>query len=472
MTNQFPENPSDYSLLEKVVDFSERRLHDLHYGSTDLRNLTLVYDYLKLIRDGKKSPMAARLERFRFIKISGKRYVLTNTANEFLDKFKRDDSVKDYLLVVYFLYKNIILERGIKNNEIFHNIDFILDKVKDFNIENLHQIRFLQQIFNSETTINNFVKLSGEEKKEFEKQFENLREEFEKTYNLIHSKLEKITKKGEKIQTIPYIKRNFNFHQNGKWENVLDFISDGGFQKDAWVKIQDTIKAHILLKTIQKMRDEGYEKNWKLDELYSEFQNNLSKDSFKSVLQLESDIQINPDGTYCLLANAILLEEAEKEVERELEEIEIKIPEEKIDNIIKKQFKEYSKSTDIKRVRISGERTPRDIKLSLEVRRLYNYSCQICGTQIKKAGWSPNMKRKEEFKFLYAETGHIKQVGKSVENDVPWNMLCLCPNCHKKLDYGAYKIIFDRNGKAIRVKDIIEKKDLSITLKHDVIKID
>jgi hypothetical protein len=470
MPNQFPQNPSDYPLLERVIDFSERRLHDLHYGSTDLRNLTLVFDHLKSIKEGKQSGMASRLERFRFIKKLGNRYILTNTANEFLAKFKRDNIPKIYIQAVYFLYKNIILERGVKNNEMFHNIEFLLNKVRNFNIESLGQIEFFQQIFNSETTINNFINLSENEQKEFKIQFEKLRREFKQTYDTIHRQLARTTK-GQKIQTVPYIKRTFNFHQNGKWENVLDFISDGEFQKDAWVKIQGTIKAHILLKTLQKMREEGYEKNWKLDELHTQFQNNLSKSVFERLLQLEQDIQKNSDGTYCLLTTPIPLEEAEERAEKELEEEEKDIPNEELDKRILKIFQNYSKNINIKRVHVEGEKTPRDIKTSLAIRRLYDYTCQVCNTQIKKSGWRSDMKRKEAFKFLYAETAHIKKVGRTVENDVPSNMLCLCPNCHKKLDYGAYKIIFDDKDKAKAVKDIIENKELSLTLKHDVIKI-
>jgi putative restriction endonuclease len=57
------------------------------------------------------------------------------------------------------------------------------------------------------------------------------------------------------------------------------------------------------------------------------------------------------------------------------------------------------------------------------VKRLHDFACQICGTRLlTMAG-------------VYAETCHIKPLGSPHNGpDVPENILCLCPNCHVRLD--------------------------------------
>jgi putative restriction endonuclease len=57
------------------------------------------------------------------------------------------------------------------------------------------------------------------------------------------------------------------------------------------------------------------------------------------------------------------------------------------------------------------------------VKRLHDFTCQICGTRlVTPAG-------------AYAETCHIKPLGRPHNGpDVPENILCLCPNCHVLLD--------------------------------------
>ena len=69
----------------------------------------------------------------------------------------------------------------------------------------------------------------------------------------------------------------------------------------------------------------------------------------------------------------------------------------------------------------------RDTKIAMRVKNLHNHECQLCDKIIKL----PNGRR-------YAEAHHIKPLGSPHGGpDVAGNILCLCPNHHAELDYGA-----------------------------------
>jgi putative restriction endonuclease len=57
------------------------------------------------------------------------------------------------------------------------------------------------------------------------------------------------------------------------------------------------------------------------------------------------------------------------------------------------------------------------------VKRLHDFTCQICGARL------------ETMAGAYAEACHIKPLGRPHNGpDVPEDILCLCPNCHVLLD--------------------------------------
>jgi len=74
----------------------------------------------------------------------------------------------------------------------------------------------------------------------------------------------------------------------------------------------------------------------------------------------------------------------------------------------------------------------RDTKKAREIKKLYQYECQICGISLNtKAG-------------KYAEGAHIKPLGKPHDgDDNSDNILCLCPNHHVMLDKGSFSIADD-----------------------------
>jgi len=72
----------------------------------------------------------------------------------------------------------------------------------------------------------------------------------------------------------------------------------------------------------------------------------------------------------------------------------------------------------------------RDTAIARRVKYLHNSKCQVCGDTIKL-----------NTDVFYAEAHHIRPLGgKHKGPDVIENIICVCPNHHVLLDYGALKI--------------------------------
>ncbi|MGD0036676.1 MAG: HNH endonuclease [Bacteroidota bacterium] len=79
---------------------------------------------------------------------------------------------------------------------------------------------------------------------------------------------------------------------------------------------------------------------------------------------------------------------------------------------------------------IIEERIIRDTKISIEIKKLYQYRCQLCNYRIEYGNGQ-----------YYAESHHIKPLGSPHNGpDSRDNILCVCPNCHAKLDLGAIEL--------------------------------
>lgn len=71
----------------------------------------------------------------------------------------------------------------------------------------------------------------------------------------------------------------------------------------------------------------------------------------------------------------------------------------------------------------------RDTKVTNEIKRLYNYECQVCGLVIAAKNGR------------YAEGAHVKGLGKPHNgSDTTNNVVCLCPNHHVMFDKGLFSI--------------------------------
>lgn len=86
--------------------------------------------------------------------------------------------------------------------------------------------------------------------------------------------------------------------------------------------------------------------------------------------------------------------------------------------------------------RVTGmvSRVVRDTKLVRQVKALHNQTCQLCGLRLKL---SPGR--------FYSEGHHLRPLGKPHNGpDRISNIICVCPNCHVKLDYRTTRISYDK----------------------------
>lgn len=75
-------------------------------------------------------------------------------------------------------------------------------------------------------------------------------------------------------------------------------------------------------------------------------------------------------------------------------------------------------------------RIVRDTPLARRIKKLHNNKCQVCSRTLTLFGGES-----------YAEAHHIKPLGSVHQGpDVAKNIICVCPNCHAQLDYGAIKL--------------------------------
>jgi putative restriction endonuclease len=85
------------------------------------------------------------------------------------------------------------------------------------------------------------------------------------------------------------------------------------------------------------------------------------------------------------------------------------------------------------RVAQTIQRIVRDTAITREVKRIYDYTCQICRISLPTP-IAP-----------YAEAAHIRPLGRPHNGkDAMNNVLCLCPNDHVLFDFGAITIIPER----------------------------
>lgn len=82
-----------------------------------------------------------------------------------------------------------------------------------------------------------------------------------------------------------------------------------------------------------------------------------------------------------------------------------------------------------KRIETTVLRVVRDTKVGKQMKRMYDYRCQVCGERLECEGGP------------YAEAAHIRPLGRPHNGpDVLDNLLCLCPNHHVLFDNGALTV--------------------------------
>jgi len=96
------------------------------------------------------------------------------------------------------------------------------------------------------------------------------------------------------------------------------------------------------------------------------------------------------------------------------------------------------------------ERLLRNSALAQRLKKMYDWTCQMCGTRIE----SPT--------GPYAEAAHIKPLGRPDDGpDVEANILCLCPNHHKLLDSGGVVVLRDW-----RVMHVVDGRETGVLTRN------
>ncbi|MDG9720398.1 YDG/SRA domain-containing protein [Streptomyces sp. DH24] len=104
---------------------------------------------------------------------------------------------------------------------------------------------------------------------------------------------------------------------------------------------------------------------------------------------------------------------------------------------------------------VQVRRLVRDTAAVRRIKSLYEGECQLCGLRLEGPDGKP-----------YSEGAHIRPLGKPHHGpDVEPNILCLCPNCHVRLDIGAVVVDHDWSvvmraglfGAGLRTKLLVKK---------------
>lgn len=157
-----------------------------------------------------------------------------------------------------------------------------------------------------------------------------------------------------------------------------------------------------------------------------------SKVKLKKILERYSDK---------ILFNEKAKIEIEKTDEIEQEEIAENFVEENR-NLIIQQLKSINPS-EPQIIFINGKAYKRDNKIIAQIKFIRNYECQICSLYILKS----NGKK-------YIEAAHIIPKAQKGQ-EVPSNILLLCPNHHKEFDFGLREILLHDDSKIqFRLNDI------------------
>jgi len=95
-----------------------------------------------------------------------------------------------------------------------------------------------------------------------------------------------------------------------------------------------------------------------------------------------------------------------------------------------REASDFNEPEETRKIVTLTTRIIRDTSLSLQIKKLYDNCCQICDHALPMTG--------DE---TYAEAHHIRPLGSPHDGpDIRENIICVCPNHHAQLDYGAIRL--------------------------------
>jgi len=105
----------------------------------------------------------------------------------------------------------------------------------------------------------------------------------------------------------------------------------------------------------------------------------------------------------------------------------------------------------------SGTRIVRDSEMVRELKRRYDYRCQVCGERRQRGASTP-----------YAEGHHLHPLGDDPPGpDTKSNVLVLCPNHHADFDYGSIRVDPDTLSVRHLYDNSVDGRTLRVDPDHD-----
>lgn len=95
----------------------------------------------------------------------------------------------------------------------------------------------------------------------------------------------------------------------------------------------------------------------------------------------------------------------------------------------------------------------------------YDFFCQICNTRIYRPKWVRTLPIKEQWNHLNADVHHIQSLAKG-GSDLMENMLCLCPNCHRR--FHTQEHILQKRDDRLFAFNQISGQHAPLTVKHAI----
>lgn len=95
----------------------------------------------------------------------------------------------------------------------------------------------------------------------------------------------------------------------------------------------------------------------------------------------------------------------------------------------------------------------------------YDFYCQVCNTRIYRPKWVQTLPIKEQWKHLNADVHHIRPLSQG-GSDLMENMLCLCPNCHRR--FHTEEHILKKKEDHLFAFNQISGKHSPLTIRHTI----
>jgi len=228
--------------------------------------------------------------------------------------------------------------------------------------------------------------------------------------------------------------RNFGPKKNGKVFDYLYFIKDGqeiDIKQDLTIlkkKDGDYCSSKKKLFSSEFHEGENYEAMIK----YLKKENIFLMDKYNQALEDVNEVGVSENDKYFYKKRSEdedfdynSVPDPTEEDEKEFLKSRNLISKENLKEELKKIEDEYKNKPPEERVKI-GKILCRNPKIAYLIKERAKYNCEICGCfpfKQKNGNW-------------YAEAHYILELSKS-KIDLPSNMICVCPTCHRVIHYGT-----------------------------------